>query len=215
MGVMLILGIVAIAAIGVPMNALFFQDGRHPAPLFSVHLPPVAKIETAQTPVAAPPAAQQLAEAPAPEAQHAPTKVDHVKSDKADLAALIDGGKPAAKNVNAKASAKTEAKAAKAEAAKAEAAHAREEKKQDAIAQLIGGGAADATDQNVLFAQRALLKLGYVVRANGVMTPATRQALAKFEQDAGIHGKSDKGDKGELSPKVLRELAAHSGLASE
>lgn len=215
MGVMLILGIVAIAAIGVPMNALFFQDGRHPAPLFSVHLPPVAKIETAQTPVAAPPAAQQLAEAPAPEAQHAPTKVDHVKSDKADLAALIDGGKPVDKKVNAKASAKPEAKAAiktEAKATKAEAAHAREEKKQDAIAQLIGGGAADATDQNVLFAQRALLKLGYVVRANGVMTPATRQALAKFEQDAGIHGKSDKG---ELSPKVLRELAAHSGLASE
>ncbi|QGM44636.1 peptidoglycan-binding domain-containing protein [Methylocystis heyeri] len=33
-GAMLFLGFAAIAAIGVPVNALFLQDGRHPAPIF-------------------------------------------------------------------------------------------------------------------------------------------------------------------------------------
>lgn len=36
------LGFTATAAIGVPLNALYLQDGRHPAPLFQAGAPPAA-----------------------------------------------------------------------------------------------------------------------------------------------------------------------------
>jgi peptidoglycan hydrolase-like protein with peptidoglycan-binding domain len=58
----------------------------------------------------------------------------------------------------------------------------------------------------VLFAQRALLKLGYVVRADGMLSSATRQALEKFERDIGLPAK------GQITPKLLRQLAARSSL---
>ena len=61
-------------------------------------------------------------------------------------------------------------------------------------------------DKNVLYAQRALLKLGYVVRSDGVLNGATRHALEKFEGDAGLPVK------GRITPKLLQQLAARSRL---
>ena len=48
-GYALLFGIGALTAIGVPLNALYFQDGRHPAPLF---------LTTALAPPATQPAAK-------------------------------------------------------------------------------------------------------------------------------------------------------------
>ena len=50
------------------------------------------------------------------------------------------------------------------------------------------------------------MKLGYVVKPDGIMHTATRQALEQFERD---HNLSPHGT---LTPKVLRELGAQSGL---
>lgn len=41
-----VLAIAGVAAIGVPMNALFFQDGSHPAPIFAGQ-PPLKPVEAA------------------------------------------------------------------------------------------------------------------------------------------------------------------------
>jgi hypothetical protein len=53
MAMVLLLGIMCLAFVGVPMNALFLQDGRHPAPLFAAHAPPAPVIEEeTETPAA-------------------------------------------------------------------------------------------------------------------------------------------------------------------
>jgi hypothetical protein len=212
-GVMLILGIAAVAAIGVPMNALFLQDGRHPAPLFSAQ--PSNAVLGAPTPPARRPAVIESARTerePDVPARATPKDLIASKIEKLDAAKSLDGGKSAS--------------------AKADPPHAGD-KKRDAIGLLIVGdppplkasadkadkaekvekadkaASADKTapvDKNVLYAQRALLKLGYVVRSDGVLSGATRHALEKFEGDAGLPVK------GRITPKVLQQLAARSHL---
>ncbi|MBG0809194.1 peptidoglycan-binding protein [Methylosinus sp. H3A] len=140
-------------AIGVPLNALYFQDGRHPAPLFRSFAPePHAQAE-AQAPLppvrpqaAAPTQAAAVQPAPAP---HAPVmakpqaaKPEPTRAEKRDtIGALL--GKDAHK-----------------EAPKT-----------------------DEADKNVLSAQRALAKLGFALRPDGKMGGATKQAIEKFERD--------------------------------
>ena len=206
-GVMLILGIAAVAAIGVPMNALFLQDGRHPAPLFSS--PPSNAVLGAPTPPARRPAVIESArierDANLPARLSSKDSIAN-KIEKLDVAKSPDPGKSAP--------------------AKADTPHAAD-KKRDAIGLLIVGdppplkasadkankadkaASADKTapvDKNVLYAQRALLKLGYVVRSDGVLSGATRHALEKFEGDAGLPVK------GRITPKLLQQLAARSRL---
>lgn len=162
------LSCIALAAIGIPLNALYLQEGRHPAPLFR---------ETA------------------PEASPEP-KTAHVSAPL-----------PPARPLSASAQA---APAAKPAVAKPEPAHA-VEKTRDAIGALLNGGArkSEDGDKSVLAAQRALAKLGYSLRADGVFGGATRQAVEKFERDSGLPVK------GELTPKIMRQLHARSGLPVE
>ena len=51
------------------------------------------------------------------------------------------------------------------------------------------------------------MKLGYVVRPDGVMGTGTRQALQMFEQSRKLSVTGD------LNPRTLRELGAQSGIA--
>jgi Putative peptidoglycan binding domain len=95
---------------------------------------------------------------------------------------------------------------AKAEASKAPS------KPFDAIGALLSGGAppmsqAADKDKSVLFAQKALAKLGYGLHQDGVFGGTTRQAIEKFERANGMPVK------GELTQKILRKLSAKSGLA--
>jgi hypothetical protein len=209
MGATLILSIAAVAAIGVPMNALFFQDGRHPAPLFSTQ--PSAPV-TAVAPK--PPARPAAIEAARVERDEDLTPRRAAKDAIGDKIERLDGGK--------------NAEASKGMAAKPEAPRATD-KKRDAISMLllgeaprpsvsaekaekaargkaVGGEKEASVDKNVLYAQRSLLKLGYVVRADGVLSSATRQALQKFERDNGLPAK------GQVTPKLLRQLAERSRL---
>ena len=163
------LGFAALAGIGVPLNALYLQEGRHPAPLFHLSAP--------------------LADVP-PTPPQRPAAIGQTKS----AAVRADADK---------------AETAKLETTKIEAARA-SEKPRDAISALLEGAgpqSAEPADKNVLYAQRALAKLGYALRADGVFGGTTRQAIEKFERDAGMPVK------GELTPKILRRLAAKSGLA--
>lgn len=82
--------------------------------------------------------------------------------------------------------------------------------KADAIAQLllrqhVGAETSDGT-KKIAAAQRALQKLGYVLRPDGVFGGTTRQAIEMFERDRGLP------IKGELTAKLARELTAQSGV---
>lgn len=166
-----LIGFAATAMIGVPLNALFLQDGRHPAPLFGTSAPQPPKIaERAPLP---PPRPVSVAASP------------KVPSNGAEVAKTDD-----APPDNAGRSA---------------------EKTRDPIGLLLASGVqkSEEFDKRTLLAQRALVKLGYVLRADGKFGGATRQALEKFERDSGLPVK------GELTPKILRRLSASSGVALE
>lgn len=209
-GVTFILGIAAVAAIGVPMNALFFQEGRHPAPLFSVRSSSAVVI--APRPPARPAAIETARTEPEARAQARPAPKDLIASklENLDSKALETGKTEPAKADTSRAAAKTRdaigllilsktppaASAEKAEKApsadRAETAPSPEKPA--------------SVDKSVLYAQRALLRLGYVVRADGVLTTATRRTLEKFERDAGLPAK------GKITPQLLKQLATLSGL---
>ena len=187
-GYALLFGIGALAAIGVPLNALFFQDGRHPAPLFLT----TALSPPAPAPSAKPAAASQVADAPAMQIDAPKAKAETVRTPaKTESARSESAGA-------AKIAPKTPAKIA-------------EPAKHDPIAQLLNGPARpkEPAESDVLMAQQALLKLGYVVRADGKFTAATRQAIEKFEHDHGLPVK------GALTTKIAAQLATRAGLESE
>jgi hypothetical protein len=164
---LLMLGFGAAVAIGVPVNALWLQEGPHPAPLFHFGAPqPDAKTATLL-----------VKDAPLPRPR--PASLGVAASEPAP-AAKTEATKPLGKSI-------------------------------DAIAQLIGGGVAKsdagAKDKSVVFAQRALAKLGYPLHQDGVFGGTTRQAVEKFERANGMPVT------GELSQKILRKLSAKSGVA--
>ncbi|MBL8589243.1 MAG: peptidoglycan-binding protein [Methylobacteriaceae bacterium] len=89
---------------------------------------------------------------------------------------------------------------------------AAEPKKHDAIAALLRSGAASgesAAPRAVLSAQKALARLGYDIKPDGVMGAATRQAIERFER------RNNLPVTGEISPRTLRKLSAASGLAMD
>lgn len=61
--------------------------------------------------------------------------------------------------------------------------------------------------KSVLAAQRALVKLGFVLKPDGVFGGTTRQAIERFERDQGMPVTGD------LTPKIQRQLASQSGIA--
>lgn len=153
------------AAIGVPLNALYFQDGRHPAPLFR-------SVTVALEPNAATPARVVPARVPLPPARPAAvaqTSVPAAKPVAARSDAVRSGDDPIARLLE------------------------REEPESDA---------SHKSSQSVLTAQRALIELGYLPRADGRLGAVTRLAIEKFERDVGLPAK------GFLTPEVLRFLSA-------
>lgn len=186
-GVVLLVALSALAAIGVPMNALFFQDGRHPAPLFAAHAPAPAEKSAANTAIAPTPPARPNSGAQAKAATR--TEADRVWTEPSKSVAAKTDGKTDGKSETPRAS----------------------DKPRDLIGRLLDGGApkAESADKNVLYAQRALAKLGYALRADGVLGGTTRQAIEKFERDSGLPVK------GELTAKLIRQLGARAGLARQ
>ncbi len=90
-------------------------------------------------------------------------------------------------------------------------APADETRPHDAIAQLLLGNGPEAAaalvpNKTVLAAQRALVKLGFVLKPDGVIGATTRQAIERYERD------HHRANNGELTPAVLRRLSAESGV---
>ena len=165
---------------GIILNAVLFQTGRHPAPLFGGPQSAVALSKPAAPlvpPLPAPrPAASTPAAASAPVARVAEPPAAPQVADQAAPRAVEPA--PAAA-------------------------------RKDPIGALIKGeGIADpvAPPARVAAVQKALIKTGFVLRADGVMGATTRQALERFEQERKLPVT------GELSPRTLRELAAQSGV---
>ncbi len=171
---------------GIVVNATLMQSGHHPAPLFAGVAPaPAAAIMP-------PPAA-----APSPVVMAAPSPAPRPN----DITTFLQTGLPRA-------------------AAPAPAAHvappAREHSDaavahKDAIAALLKADMKTETPTEkparVAAVQRALQKVGFVVKPDGNFGATTRQALERFERDRGLTVT------GELSPRTVRELAAQSGVA--
>jgi hypothetical protein len=169
--------------VAVPVNALFLQDGRHPAPLFRD-----AK------PLAVPPApehpkrirGQAMMETEAPKPPQRPAALAPAKPEAKPASGKADAGKQAAKPIDQIAQllgGGLETKTAKPEAA------------------------AKPADKNVLTAQRALAKLGFALHVDGVLGGTTREAIEKFERANGMPVK------GELTPKILKLLGQRAGVA--
>ncbi len=179
-------GALCVAALGgIAFNALSLQKTRHPAPLFAhasatlVIKEPVAELAAAPPPILAP--------RPQPAA---PPRAEDV---------------PAAKSA---AEEKVPASAARPTPADAPDAAPR-----DAISDLLLGKAHEPetthapapSTRTVLAVQKALVKLGFVLKPDGVMGATTHQAIERYERDH--HRVSN----GELTPALMRRLAADSG----
>ena len=209
-------GFAALLCVAVIVNALFLQERRHAAPLFR---PPVALDSTPKDadvpqPTPRPASIESLINTPAVPVVNA-AKTPVAKSDSADAIGdiLRGGAKPAAapKSVStptpvAKPVAPPITKAPEAKPA---------EKKQDSIASLLHAAPAAkpqntaAPDQRVMAAQRALVRMGYVLRADGHMNAATRGAIQSVEREQKWTAT------GSLSPRVMKELSARTGIAVE
>jgi len=171
---------VAALVTGIVLNAVMFQTGHHPSPLFG-------------SPRAAAPAPKSAVAAAPP--LPAPRPASLAPSAPAPAPAARAPETPAAPRI-----ATREAEAAPAPAAA----------KKDPIAALLNGESpqeASAPAARVAAVQKALIKSGFVLRADGVMGATTRQALERFERDRRLPVTGD------LSPRTLRELADQSGVA--
>ncbi len=205
-------GLTALLAIGIVFNAVALQQSRHPAPLFAKAVTLVEETRSAPTPPPMPTPAPVRTASLAPDT----TKPKPAEEATGSIAAML--GSPA--RVNPPKMALPVQRPHRAEAAPSSKA-----KGDDAIGKLLktnvvasndtartGGkdGARDAakdSTKTVLAAQRALMKLGFVVKPNGAYTASTRSAIEAFERDQNLPVK------GELSRKVLKQLSAESGVA--
>jgi hypothetical protein len=162
---------------GILVNALVLQKTRHPAPLFARAAPPSGVKEPS------------IAE---------PTPLPAPRPSSNAAAADPTNDKPPAQ--------KSPAEKLQAEPAQL-----------DPIAQLLRtpptareekpAASAALSKSAIAAAQRALMKLGFVLEGDGVAGKTTRQAIERYERDRGLPVK------GELTPKLLRRLGAESGIS--
>jgi hypothetical protein len=214
-------------------NALALQDARHPAPLFNAREIVLAPEPVPEAAVSKPlpparPGVQPLdgqalmtahPEIPAqssspPSAEPAPAAAAPKPSARGPIAEMIrNSGQPAP----AAAQPTRPTQATPSAAPSPAAAPAARTAARDPIAEMIrmGGpvpvppanvGRSDPADI-VLSGQRALARLGYSVKVDGVMGSGTRQAIERFEQDRRLPVT------GEFNGRTIRELSSHSGIA--
>ena len=167
------------------VNALFLQDRKHAAPLLRAP-DPVDASPAVVAPAAPTPAPRPVTAVPsaAPPAAPAPTRSSgrDVIADEINRVATTSA---------------PERKPARPAPAKSS------DDRHDPIASLLG--ATQEPNANVLAAQKALVRLGYVLRPNGVIGASTRQAIESYERDNKLPVR------GELTQKLSRELVAKAG----
>ena len=185
-----VLGFVAVvgAAAFISLNALGYQMGRHPAPIFpkvpprqTTDKPPARRIEAAK--VEAGVGESSKAVPPKIEAPRSEALKPEAPRGEAPRVALIRS-EPAPRPVS-----------------------------RDTIGEIIREGETTASttpkaDPAVAKAQRALVKLGYgPLKADGLLGTGTRAAIERFERDRKLPVK------GQPAGRTLRELAARAAAA--
>lgn len=172
--------------VGIGLNATLFQTARHPAPFFAAEKQAQTQPQKPVAPTPAPrPADLGASEAKKPAAAQQQARAADPARKGDQIGALLRG-EPAADA----------------------------QRKSDPIAALLRGEegpSPQAKEQQatarVAAAQRALQKVGYVVKPDGVFGSTTRVALEKFERDRGLPVT------GQLSGRTVKQLAAQSGVA--
>lgn len=160
-----IMGTIAAIALSslVIVNALWWQDGQHPSPLFGEPsatksvavrdepLPPPrqARNTAARADATSPPARSSAAQTP-PVPPASPQAIPPKPSADDPIAHLLTTGSP------------------------------------PSAARGTTVSSAGASNKGVLGVQKALIKLGYAITADGLNGPATRQAIAAFEKLEGL-----------------------------
>ena len=201
-------------------NALYRQPGPHPAPIFSVKPRPVAERTDSVTPI--------------PRARPAAAKSDPAARPRADLIAdvqrelikrgLFEGAADGVMgprtdaairdfetlaNMKVTGEPSEELLRALQRGWKAEAGAPRSGTR-DHIGEMLSGAAATSTTQRIVAVQRALNDSGYgPVKATGTIGAETTAAIRKFEGDRKMPVT------GQISPRLVRELAAFTGRPLE
>jgi hypothetical protein len=168
---------------GIVLNALALQSARHPSPLFGTPITLAPAAASAEMPKPVP---RPVAITAAPAATESPPRVAVVPMRPVALPRDAEPATKAADPIG--------------DMLRASPAH-------PSGSASVNPSAIDAT--RILLVQKALMKLGYVVRPDGIIGATTRQAIEKFERERGWQ------PHGELTPKVLREISLKSGLSLE
>ncbi len=212
-------------AVQIGVNALFLQEGRHPAPFFEAAPVPPPNLRTSPMPK---PTTEErtgslaaLANEPPPERVRAVQAalaaagkydgpVDGVygkRTSAAILAYELAAGLPPTGEPSQAILDQLAPKRASVPVPRAKTEGATMASIAAAAAAPAPAPAAPAPSPRVLAAQKALAKLGYgPVRLDGVPGAATRQAIARFEADRKLPVT------GELSSRVVKEIAQVSGM---
>ena len=184
-------------AVAIMVNALMLQQNRHPAPLFHKNIILPMRIAPARTPHAKPRASVAIA----PSLPHDP------------ISQLLKSEASASRPVSAfeKTQTSQHHRRSTIERGAGPQIHAAARDPISHLLKISSSQPTQAQEQSkvVLGVQRALLKLGFVLRADGHMGTVTRHAIAQYEHDRGLK------IAGELTPKLLRRLAAESGVIIE
>ncbi|MGQ0446266.1 MAG: peptidoglycan-binding domain-containing protein [Beijerinckiaceae bacterium] len=167
------------------LNALVWQRTRHPAPLFARAAPAAAAHGPAIAKSIAVPPPQPRPAAPAVQAHEKPVEKPQL--------GMLAGSHPRPASANSP--------------------PPRDEilelLKMPPAAQARPKTAAEkpsAREKSVLAAQRALVKLGFVLNPDGLAGAATRRAIIRYERDHGL------AVNGEVTPALIRRLSAETGI---
>lgn len=198
----------ALLVCGIGVNALFLQSDRHPAPFFRS-----AKAVDAEV--------QQAAAVPLPPARPAETAQRAQPKPPVQTAAIAPAPVPSAERVAAPAvDQRATSTAVTKTPPQREAAQQPVAAKHDAIGALLRGDAKPSTPtppasipnasseqtRRITAVQEALKKLGHNVKPDGVAGPTTRVAIEAFERQQKWQVT------GQMSPKMIKELSARSGV---
>jgi Putative peptidoglycan binding domain len=180
-------GFFVAAAATILLNALVWQRTCHPAPLFVRTAPAVSAKE---------PTIAEMIAVPAPRPQPAVTalQADDKPSEKPPAQKPLETAAGVHPRPHDKISQPPSQKAWAAPRARSTPADT---------------AAPAAPSKSVLAAQRALVKLGFVLNPDGVAGQTTRRALERYERDHGlpVHG--------DLTPALMRRLVSDAGITGD
>ena len=189
-------GFLVATAAAILLNALVWQRTHHPAPLFSRAAPAApAKEPTIAGKIAVPTSRPQPAAIPI-QALDKPVEKPAAQKSQVEKPPLeMPGGEhPRQTRVNASPPHDKVSQLLKAPHASPARSPAQRPPRRP------------VPSKSVLAAQRALVKLGFVLNPDGVAGATTRQAIERYERDHGlpVHG--------DLTPALMRQLSAETGI---